>query len=260
MIDLSHLKWDNFKQNSPVSDGTLPKCQDGDMYYKLSSGDDYSGFYGHESLNECIVSDILDGLNIPHVKYSGSMAKVTVWDKPYETFACWSKEFKKPDERSQSFEKFYQSECLKGEDTFDFCKRLGFEEYALLCFVVDYLIINRDRHGANIEVLTCNEGVRLTPLFDHGLSLIAPLTNRDSDIGMFDAMLPREVNNFIGSKFLEVNLQNIQSPIMVNPISVVDTVWPYKEFMSSNRFFKTIEILDRRYNYLLEEGYICEKV
>ena len=39
---------------------------------------------------------------------------------------------------------------------------------------VDYIILNRDRHGANIEVLRNSRAhsLRIAPLFDHGLSLM----------------------------------------------------------------------------------------
>lgn len=39
---------------------------------------------------------------------------------------------------------------------------------------IDYLILNRDRHGANIEILRNARAriLRIAPLFDHGLSLL----------------------------------------------------------------------------------------
>ncbi len=45
--------------------------------------------------------------------------------------------------------------------------------------VVDYLILNKDRYGANIEVLRNNKNntIRSVPLFDHGLSLLFQCTN-----------------------------------------------------------------------------------
>lgn len=39
-------------------------------------------------------------------------------------------------------------------------------------FLFDYLICNRDRHGANIEVLQKGENYRLAPIFDNGLSFL----------------------------------------------------------------------------------------
>ena len=47
-----------------------------------------------------------------------------------------------------------------------------------LWILTAYLILNRDRHGANIEVLrnSRKKTVRLAPLFDHGLSLLCNLS------------------------------------------------------------------------------------
>lgn len=77
-------------------------------------------------------------------------------------------------------------------------------------FAVDYLICNRDRHGANIEILLDeNERPRLAPLFDHGLSLLFSCYNNLDSVRKFDVLEDRAVNNFIGSKSLEYNLSLI---------------------------------------------------
>ena len=67
---------------------------------------------------------------------------------------------------------FYQLERNDGESPLEFCVRQGWGESIYQMLVVDYLILNRDRHGANIEVLrdTKRKTLRLAPIFDHGLS------------------------------------------------------------------------------------------
>ena len=52
---------------------------------------------------------------------------------------------------------------------------MGWEDYIYQMLVVDYLILNQDRHGANIEVLrnSRKKTVRLAPLFAHGLFCFA---------------------------------------------------------------------------------------
>ncbi len=52
-------------------------------------------------------------------------------------------------------------------------------DYIYIMLVVDFVILNRDRHGANIEVLrnSRDKTLRLAPLFDHGLSLLFNCTN-----------------------------------------------------------------------------------
>ena len=69
---------------------------------------------------------------------------------------------------------------IPGENPYEFCKRNGWQKYVDEIIAVDFLILNRDRHGANIEVLRNARAktIRIAPLFDHGLSL---LFNCDSD-------------------------------------------------------------------------------
>ena len=76
--------------------------------------------------------------------------------------------------------------------------------------VVDYLILNRDRHGANIEVLrnSRKKTLHLAPLFDHGLSLLCRCMN-DSQVDAFDVMEDKLCNNFIGSRSTWENLKLI---------------------------------------------------
>ena len=54
---------------------------------------------------------------------------------------------------------------------------------------IDYLILNRDRHGANIEILQNpkKHTIRPAPLFDHGLSLVFSCRT-ESELKKFDVM------------------------------------------------------------------------
>lgn len=67
---------------------------------------------------------------------------------------------------------YYQMERKEGESPLEFCIRMGWADYIYEMLAVDFLILSRDRHGANIEVLRDrrNKTIRLAPLFDHGLS------------------------------------------------------------------------------------------
>ena len=83
-------------------------------------------------------------------------------------------DFKKRGESKASLDDYYRLNALPGESHYDFCIRMGWKDYVEQMLVVDYLILNRDRHRANVEVLR-NSGthtIRLAPLFDHGLSLL----------------------------------------------------------------------------------------
>lgn len=73
--------------------------------------------------------------------------------------------------------------------------------------VVDYLILNRDRHGANIEVLRNprSRTLRLAPLFDHGLSLLCRCQTPEG-VAAFDPMADMPVQSFVGGSSAERNL------------------------------------------------------
>ncbi len=79
------------------------------------------------------------------------------------------------------------------------------------CIVIDYLILNRDRHGANYEILRNTREHSLTncPLFDHGLSLMYSCMS-DQDIDKFDIMEDKDVMNFIGGYYVFDNLQIVE--------------------------------------------------
>ena len=76
--------------------------------------------------------------------------------------------------------------------------------------VLDFLILNRDRHGANIEVLrnSRKKTIHLAPIFDHGLSLLFSCAD-DSAVAEYDVMADKRVNNFIGSGSTWENLNSI---------------------------------------------------
>ena len=83
-------------------------------------------------------------------------------------------------------------------------------------FIFDYLIINRDRHGANLEVMK-NGGKRLSPYFDNGLSFVCSCTD-ESDLASFDIIEDRPVNNFIGERRLALNLSGISESLEFNEL------------------------------------------
>ena len=72
---------------------------------------------------------------------------------------------------------------------------------------MDFIILNRDRHGANIEVLrnSKQKTLRLAPVFDHGLSLLFNC-NSETAVKKFDVMVDRRVQCFVGSSSAEQNL------------------------------------------------------
>ena len=117
--------------------------------------------------------------------------------------------------------------------------------------IIDYLICNRDRHGANIEVLFNNntKKYRIAPLFDHGLSLISPYYLKE-DICSFDVKKDIKVNSFIGNS-------NLNDLIKYVPVDLLPKVKPdFKGIVGEIRDIneeyanKVLELLEWRWKCL----------
>ena len=121
------------------------------FYYKLSNYDSYRGVFGHECINELIVSRLMEILQIEHLSYD-----------------------------------LHRREK---ESPLEFFVRIGWEKYVYQMLLVDYLICNRDRHGANIEILIDSKGnVRPSPFFDQGLSLLFSTYGDMKSIAKYDRL------------------------------------------------------------------------
>ena len=212
--DLTYLKWSHVRSSSGTA-GTFLKSQSAisgeKIYYKLSGYDSERGIIGHECVNELIVDRLLTILGVEHLDYQLIHADVEIDGKVYDTWLCASKDFKKRGEAKAALDSFYQINRDKDESRYDFCVRNGWQQYLDTMLAVDFLILNRDRHGANIEVLRDGRksSVRIAPLFDHGLSLLCTCYS-DEEINCFDIMLDRPCHNFIGGRSVLENLKLIK--------------------------------------------------
>ena len=187
------------------------------LYYKLSNFDSVNGVIGHESVNEIIVDRLLTILGVEHIHYQLINAKIEIDGRKYNTYLCVSEDFKEPGESKIALDDYYRVNSLKGESHYDFCVRLGFKKYIDQMIAVDYLRLNRDRHGANIEVLrnARAKSLRIAPLFDHGLSLLYSCYN-DEDINKFDVLEDKKCQNFIGTNSCYDNLNLINNKYVFN--------------------------------------------
>lgn len=211
--DLTYLNWTDTKM-SPGTPGCFLKAFEENegvkYYYKLSNYDSYRGVFGHENINELIISRFLTILGVEHLGYQLIHALVLINGKTIETYITKSVNFRKKEERKIAFDVYYDLNKQKNEEPLAFAIRMGWEMYFYRMMVIDYLICNRDRHGANIEILVDqNEKARPAPIFDNGCSLLFSCYGNLKSIEKFDVMEDRAVNNFIGSRSLEYNLQLI---------------------------------------------------
>ena len=226
--DMTYLSWSKVKNSSGTA-GSFLKAQEktnsGKIYYKLSSYDTVNGITGHESVNEIISDRLLSILGIPHLPYDLIHADISVDNKIIRTWICASKDFRLPGERKLALDVFYQINRKDSESPLEFCIRNGWAEYVYQMLVFDYLILNRDRHGANIEVLENKnlKSIRLAPLFDHGVSLLCRTLNEEA-LDKEDVMADRPIQCFVGSRSSWDNLKLIHpdSYPKLNPLRECD--------------------------------------
>jgi len=216
--DFRYLQWDRVRSSSGTAGSFLKATEfkaDRKIYYKLSNYDSVHGIVGHECVNELIVSRLLDILNIPHVQYTLYNAMVSIDGREYNTYICGSDTFIKKSERKITWEDYYQFNKIDNDNPIEFAKRMGFEKEIYRMILVDFLILNRDRHGANIEmIMDKSMHVRMAPLFDHGVSLLFNCSNQD-EILKYDVMADKPVQSFLGNISVKENLHLLPSGFMV---------------------------------------------
>ena len=211
--DLTYLKWSHIRGSSGTA-GTFLKARsvigEKKKYYKLSNFDPEYGVIGHECINEIIVDRLLTILGVEHLEYELIHADIRVDGRRFRTWLCSSEDFKSQGESKAALDDYYRVNANPGEDHYEFCVRNGWKRTVDQMIAVDYLILNRDRHGGNIEILSNSRlhELRMAPMFDHGLSLLCSCMSED-EAERFDVMEDRRCNNYIGSKSCFENLQRI---------------------------------------------------
>lgn len=219
--DLRYLEWSRIRNSSGTAGSYLKAYSSIDgkkIYYKLSCFDSVNGITGHESVNEIIVDRLLSILGIEHLHYQLIHALITIESKEYDTYICASEDFKEAGDSKIALDDYFDLEKQEGESVWMFCERMGWSEYFYNMLVVDFLILNRDRHGANIEILRNKRtgSIRPAPLFDHGRSLIYSCRT-DEAVRQFDAMSDKPVQCYVGSHSAMSNLALIpgnQRPVL----------------------------------------------
>ena len=213
--DMTYLNWSQVRGSSGTAGSFLKSWEstpEGKIYYKLSNYDAFHDVTGHECVNEIIVDRLLTVLGVPHLPYRLIHAEIRIDGRTRQTRLCASKDFRQRGEIKIALDAYYQTERFPDESPLDFCIRCGWEEEIRQMLVVDYLILNRDRHGANMEVLINREKktVRLAPLFDHGVSLLSRCPDEAAMLRE-DLLADKPVQCFIGSRSARENLALIPS-------------------------------------------------
>lgn len=257
--NLEYLKWSKTRNSSGTAGSFLKAYDDSGnikKYYKLSDYDTIKGIVGHECVNEVIVGRLMDILGIEHLSYRLIHAQISIEDREIETYLCESDDFKAINEAKIALEDFYVAERNDKESPFEFCKRMGWEKYIYGMLVIDFLIMNRDRHGANIEVLRDrkNKSLRLAPLFDQGLSLVCRCHSKE-DLKEFDVMKDQKVQAFIGGNSTFDNLKLIPKKYLKNlpglsDHDIDDITYGLEGILEKEYIEKLREMIKRRWKYL----------
>ena len=230
-VDLTYLKFNSKRYSQNLYGCYLKSYEMKDrkkIYYKMSNYDSYRLVFGYESINEYIVSRLLDCLDIEHLVYNLVYARVKVDNNEFETYLCASREFKKNTERKEAFDSYYEINKHGNESPVEFIKRIGFEDYLFKMFFIDYIIFNRDRHGANVEVLIDrNNHLRLSPYFDNGMSLLLSDYNNQSYVKSYDIYKSEPANNFFGTRSTFENLKFIKNKSIITKDKLSDIDFQY---------------------------------
>lgn len=266
--DYTHLIW-TINKEFPVLPGTFLKSyQEVDgikHYYKLSDFSTAIGCFGHESLNEIVAGNIAKIINLKYLNYSLVYGTIQIDDKQYTVYFTDSENFcKNPLYSKISLEQLYDMLHNPNESTLDFTYQMGWKNEIQKMMVFDFLICNRDRHGANIEIMTDGTEYQLAPFFDNGLSFFFSCYDNIDEINQYKTNLDCIVNNYIGTRSLKDNLEYVSLELLqeITNISfssnllfegLEDVNLPYiKEYKS-----KIEEIFEIRFQYL--KDYVKEK-
>ncbi len=259
LTDLRYLLWAKSRKSSGTAGSFLKSYDDTSgrkVYYKLSDYDPAAGIVGHECVNEIIAQRLMDHFDIPHLEYKLIHAIVKVDGHDMETYLCRSYDFKQKNESKIALEDYYEMQRTDGESPLEFIKRMGWENMIYDMLYTDFLILNRDRHGANIEVLMNwrEKKVRLAPLFDQGLSLVCRCHNKE-ELGGFDVMEDRKVQAFIGGSSAFDNIALVPTEYLKNTGNLtdqdLDNIMTGMEKIIGREYIDKIrEMIMRRWQYI----------
>lgn len=253
--DLTALVWSE-RVNSSGTAGTYLKARTGTgeraIYYKLPR---YNGFEfdGHECVNELVAARLMRLLEINHLEYRLIHARILVDGQEREVWLNSSKNFRKAKERKLSLSAYVSLFGDRGASPYEVCCAHGWEEQVKQMMLVDYLIANRDRHGSNIEVILSPDGsARLAPIFDNGLSFVAPFAGQRDAIEAFDPLRRIATTNYIGSRFLEDNLRDVAPVKLSRELRADDRAWLFsglKNAVPEYLIEKMWQIIWERWSY-----------
>lgn len=243
--DYRDLVW-NFSSNS--SGGQYLKSEkiiNGKKYYFKISDFRYGMFFSHEAVLEVIASRLGNLLELPVLKYTGDIARIQINDKEYTTFVSKSLNYCKAGQTAIPLVTDYLTNKIDAETPLEYCQRIGLTEFVDYVFLFDYLIMNADRHGRNIELLYNSNKAIPAPIFDNGRCLTFERGNQIDNILKWNYQEGGTGNNFVGGIYLENNLKYISRAYHLPCLSETS----YKHI-----FYGLHDVLDKHHIRILKEA------
>ena len=266
LVDLTHLNWVT-THNGGASYGCYYKATSIEngikYYYKCSNFYTNNMYFGDESINEVICSRLFRILGIDCARYSLMYALVRINGAVYKTYVCKSVNyFAGYDSRITLENKRAMHPDKKLDEVINM---LGIQNQVKQMIIADYITIQRDRHGGNIELLIKDNKYVMAPLFDNGLSFLAPYPSQSGIsleiIKNFDVLEDRPVNNYIGTRSLYQNLKYIDKPIRLNKLTKEDKrkiFYGLSGALPKEYINKIWQIITYRYMLLKQKGFIVD--
>ncbi|MEE5994362.1 MAG: hypothetical protein V3G42_14210 [Oscillospiraceae bacterium] len=242
--DYRELVW-SFSSNS--SGGQYLKSEkviSGKKYYFKISDFRYGIFFSHEAVLEVIASRLGNLLELPVLKYTGNTAKIRINDKEYTTFVSKSLNYCKAGQTAIPLVTDYMTNKINNETPLAYCQRIDLTGFIDNIFIFDYLIMNVDRHGRNIELLYDGNIAIPAPIFDNGRSLTFDYGNRIENILHWNYTESGTGNNFVGGIYLENNLKHISKAYHLPILS---------EAGYQHIFYGLHDVLDKQHIKILKE-------
>lgn len=249
VVNLTNLDF-SLSLNGSGSAGSFYKAYDDDYYYKLSYS--LGKEFGYESVNEVLTSRLCNLLGLHNADYELVHAKIRILNKEYITYLCKSYNYKKPYESRTTLEAYCAVNDINHNYIQNF-ERLTIFKDLLNMIMVDYIIHNRDRHGANIELLQYGDDLRLAPIYDCGSSLLAPLQYDMGKINSYSLLNNGPVNNYLVATVWEDVLCILKEYYVKVPVIDLNML-PYKDLYGAFGSYtcildKEIEMIKERYAY-----------
>lgn len=248
--DLTHLEF-TLSMNGSGSAGSFYKAFDGEYYYKLSYliGDRFC----YEAVNEVLASRLGGLLGFNTLEYTLVYGKIKILSREYITCLCKSRNYKSIGFNRTTLESYCKLMGIDHSSIINLASSAFYNDLLdMLC--IDYLVDNRDRHGANIELLMKGTDVFLAPIYDMGSSLLAPAQYDKDRIECLNYLHDGPVNNYLISIMWCDVLQELKSigyRIPSVDVSKLEYRDLYCAFGEEYTFIldKEIEMIKERYTY-----------